>query len=172
MRILVTGGARSGKSRHAQALAESLASERIYLATGQAFDAEMADRIRRHQADRDASWRTIEAPLDVIPHLSAGPVVLLDCLTLWVSNLLHHGAPDGVSAAPPLDLQRAALVQAVRDADNHVILVTNEVGLGVVPMNPLARRFRDEAGWLAQDLAQVCDQVHLCVAGIPMTVKG
>ncbi len=172
MRILVTGGARSGKSRHAQALAESLASERIYLATGQAFDAEMADRIRRHQADRDGSWRTIEETVDVVPHLGSGPVVLLDCLTLWVSNLLFHLAPGEEHAAPPLDDHRAAMVQAVAEAENHVILVTNEVGMGIVPLNPLARRFRDEAGWLAQDLAQVCDEVHLCVAGIPMKVKG
>ena len=105
--------------------------------------------------------------MDVVPHLSAAPVVLLDCLTLWVSNLLHHRGEGADLAA-----DRAALVQAVAQADNHVVLVTNEVGLGIVPMNALARRFRDEAGWLAQDLARVCDQVHLCVAGIPVTVKG
>lgn len=167
MRVLVTGGARSGKSRFAQELAESLAPERVYLATGQAFDDEMADRIRRHQADRGPSWRTVEAPVDLVPHLGAAPVVLLDCLTLWVSNLLHHRGPEA-----DLSADRAALVQAVAAAENHVVLVTNEVGLGIVPMNALARRFRDEAGWLAQDLAAVCDRVHLCVAGIPMTVKG
>lgn len=167
MRVLVTGGARSGKSRHAQALAEALAPERVYLATGQALDAEMADRIRRHRADRDGSWRTVEAPLEVVPHLGAGPVVLLDCLTLWLSNLLHvHGAEADL--AP----HRSALVAAVEEAENHLVLVTNEVGLGIVPMNALARRFRDEAGWLAQELAGVCDRVDLCVAGIPMTVKG
>lgn len=167
MRILVTGGARSGKSRRAQALAEGLASERVYLATGQALDEEMADRIRRHRAERDASWRTVEAPVDVVPHLGDGPVVLLDCLTLWVSNLLHVHGPEA-DLAP----HRRALVQAVEEARNHVVLVTNEVGLGLVPMNALARRFRDEAGWLAQDLAAVCDRVELCVAGIPLTVKG
>ena len=166
MRILVTGGARSGKSRHAQALAEGLGAERIYLATGTASDAEMAHRIRRHQADRGPSWRTIEAATDVVPHLSAGPVVLLDCLTLWVSNLLHHRGERS------LDDDRAALVRAVEEAQNHIILVTNEVGLGIVPMHPLARRFRDEAGWLAQDLARVCDEVHLCVAGLPLKLKG
>lgn len=167
MRVLVTGGARSGKSRYAQTLAESLHPERLYLATGQAWDAEMADRIRRHQGDRGPSWRTIEEPVDVVPHLAAGPVVLLDCLTLWLSNLMHvRGEGADLSA------DRAALVAAVAAADNDLILVTNEVGLGIVPMNRLARRFRDEAGWLAQDLAAVCDRVVLCVAGIPMVVKG
>ena len=163
-KTLVTGGARSGKSRYAQELAESLGSERVYLATGQAFDQEMADRIARHQAERGPGWRTVEAPLQVAEHLGEAPVVLLDCLTLWLSNLMH--------AERDLALERRALVEAVAAAENDLVLVTNEVGLGIVPMNPMARRFRDEAGWLAQDLAQVCDTVVLCVAGIPMKVKG
>lgn len=167
MLTLVTGGARSGKSRYAQDLAESLAPDRVYLATGQAWDDEMADRIRRHQSDRGPSWRTLEEPVDVVGHLSAGPVVLLDCLTLWLSNLLHVRGPEA-----DLTADRQALVRAVAAANNHLVLVTNEVGLGIVPMNALARRFRDEAGWLAQDLARVCDHVVLCVAGLPMAVKG
>lgn len=166
MKALITGGARSGKSRRAQALAESLAPERVYLATGQAFDAEMADRIARHQADRGAGWTTIEAPIDVAPHLhQPGKVVLLDCLTLWVSNLLHE-RKEG-----PLDADFTALADAVQAAPNPVILVTNEVGLGIVPLNPLARRFRDEAGFLGQRLAELCDRVELVALGQVLTLK-
>ena len=166
MKALITGGCRSGKSRRAQALAEQLGQDRVYLATAEAFDDEMRDRIARHQTDRGAGWRTVEAPLDVVAHLTAGDVVLLDCLTLWVSNLMHHRGTDH-----DLSADFEALAKAVAAAPNHVVLVTNEVGLGIVPANPLARRFRDNAGWLAQRLATVCDRVELCVAGIPMRMK-
>ena len=171
MKILVTGGVRSGKSRFAQERAEALASERVYLATGQAFDAEMADRIRRHQAERGPSWRTIEAPVDVEAHLSAGPVVLLDCLTLWLNNLMYTQGIEGGSEDGALLPRFDQLAAAVAASPSHVVLVTNEVGWGIVPMNPLARRFRDNAGWLAQRMATVCDEVHLCVAGLPLRVK-
>ncbi|MCB9765491.1 MAG: bifunctional adenosylcobinamide kinase/adenosylcobinamide-phosphate guanylyltransferase [Alphaproteobacteria bacterium] len=167
MKVLVTGGARSGKSRFAQARAEALGPQRRYLATAQALDAEMAARIRRHQQDRDATWTTVEEPLDIAPRVAGPGVVLVDCLTLWVSNLLLARGEDA-----PLDDALDGLVRAVAEAPNPVVLVTNEVGLGIVPMNPLARRFRDEAGRLAQALASVCDEVVLCVAGLPMWVKG
>ncbi len=167
MKLLVTGGARSGKSRFAQARAEALSPTRTYLATGQAFDAEMADRIRRHQADRDQTWRTVEEPLDIAPLLARPGVVLLDCLTLWVSNLLMaHGEQAD------LEPQLQQLVAAVAAADNPLVLVTNEVGLGIVPANALSRAFRDHAGRLSQLLAPVCDEVVLCVAGLPLWVKG
>lgn len=166
MKILVTGGARSGKSRFAQARAEALHLRRFYLATAQALDAEMADRIARHRADRDASWQTLEEPLDPGPLLHQDGVVLLDCLTLWLSNLLLADRDDA-----DIEAAMEALVSAVATADNPVVLVTNEVGMGIVPSNALARRFRDHSGRLSQLLAAVCDEVVLCVAGLPLTVK-
>ena len=165
---LVTGGCRSGKSRYAQALAESLGPARVMLATAEALDDEMRDRIARHQADRREGWRTIEAPIDIVDHLDQPhDVVLVDCLTLWVSNLLCTDASDAELEAASL-----ALVDRLRDLPGPVILVTNEVGLGIVPMNQLARRFRDQSGFLAQRIAEIADRVVLCVAGIPMIIKG
>lgn len=166
-RILVTGGARSGKSRQAQALAEALCPRRVYLATAQAWDDEMAERIARHQAERGPGWRTVEEPLWPERHLSMpGEVVLLDCLTLWLSNwFLREEQEQGRRAAAE------RLVQAVQDCPGPLVIVTNEVGLGIVPETPLGRAFRDEAGFLAQAMARVCDRVILTVAGIPITIK-
>ena len=164
---LVTGGCRSGKSRYAQSLAESLSSSRVMLATAEALDDEMRARIAKHQADRGSGWRTIEAPREIAPHLDQpGEVVLVDCLTLWVSNLLCTDATDA-------EMESAAreLVEALKASSSPVVLVTNEVGLGIVPMNSLARRFRDHAGFLAQRIAEVADRVVLTVAGIPMIIK-
>lgn len=164
---LVTGGCRSGKSRYAQSLAESLGPDRVMLATAEALDDEMRDRIARHQADRRSGWRTIESPLHIADHLNQpGEVVLVDCLTLWVSNLLCADRTDA-------DMESAAkhLVTQLRRASSPVVLVTNEVGMGIVPMNTLARRFRDHSGFLAQHIAQVADRVVLTVAGIPMIIK-
>lgn len=165
MKVLITGGVRSGKTRYALARAEAAGPARIYLATAQALDAEMAERIRRHQAERGPGWRTVEEPLDIARHLDGGPV-LVDCLTLWLSNLLHARG-EGASLEADFD----ALAEAVQRASGPLFLVTNEVGLGIVPENALARRFRDEAGRLAQRLALVCDEVVLCVAGLPLHVK-
>lgn len=167
---LVTGGARSGKSLFAQDLVESMGPGRVFLATGQAFDAEMDERIRRHQADRGAGWETVEEPLDIIGFLQGGGAtgrpVLVDCLTLWVSNLMfHHGEETDLQ---PIFEQLALTVQR---SESPVVLVTNEVGLGIVPDNALARRFRDNAGWLNQRLGRACEGVVLCVAGIPLTIK-
>jgi adenosylcobinamide kinase/adenosylcobinamide-phosphate guanylyltransferase len=140
--LLVLGGARSGKSRYAQQRVEACAGRLAYIATAQALDAEMADRIARHRADRDARWHTIEAPLDLAAALArAGEshaAILVDCLTLWLSNLLLADR----------DPQREgmALAEAVAACPVPVALVANEVGLGIVPDNALARRFRDEAG--------------------------
>jgi adenosylcobinamide kinase/adenosylcobinamide-phosphate guanylyltransferase len=164
--ILVLGGARSGKSRHAQALAEKLAPDRLFVATAQAFDDEMRDRIARHRADRDASWRTIEVPRDlpqaIREHGRADHVVLVDCLTLWLSNLLLADA----------DLAAATdeLTAATAMATAPIVFVSNEVGFGIVPDNALARRFRDAAGRLNQRLAAECDATDLVVAGIPLRI--
>lgn len=164
---LVLGGARSGKSRHAQALAEAAGGRLVYVATAQAFDDEMADRISRHQADRDARWTTVEAPLDlaatVARHASPDVTLLVDCLTLWTSNLLL--------AEKPWELELDALTAAVASNKGRMILVSNEVGLGIVPDNALARRFRDMAGTINQKIAAVATHVHFVAAGLSLVLK-
>ncbi|GAC1347457.1 MAG: bifunctional adenosylcobinamide kinase/adenosylcobinamide-phosphate guanylyltransferase [Acetobacteraceae bacterium] len=160
---LVLGGARSGKSRHAEALLTALPAPWIYVATAQAFDDEMRERVALHRASRGPGWRTVEEPLDVAGALSAGEPALVDCLTLWLTNLML-GEHD-IAAA--LDAVEAAL--AARSAPT--VLVANEVGLGIVPDNALARRFRDEAGRLNQRMAARADAVVLTVAGLPLRVK-
>ena len=167
MKILVTGGARSGKTGHALQLAEALAADRVYVATAEALDEEMRDRIRRHQDERDPSWVTVEAPLDPATALSApGRVVLLDCLTLWVNNLMCAELSDAEVRARFGDL-----VEALLAAPNPVVLITNEVGMGIVPMNAMARRFRDLQGWMNQDVARVCDAAWLMASGLPLQLK-
>ncbi len=161
------GGARSGKSRLAQEYAESFGGPLIYLATGQPFDSEMADRIARHRIDRGPRWRTVECPLELPAAVTReavdGAVVLVDCLTLWASNLLLADA-DAASAC-------AALIAALATADGPVILVSNEVGLGIVPDNALARRFRDDVGRLHQAVAAVADTVYFVAAGLKLQLK-
>lgn len=165
---MVLGGARSGKSRRAQALAEECAGERVFVATAQAFDREMAERIALHQRDRDAGWRTVEAPTDLAGAIGReageGRVLLVDCLTLWVSNLLLADAD--------IDAAGDALVNGLAETAGDIVLVSNEVGYGIVPDNALARRFRDAAGRLNQRVAAVCDVVELVVAGLPLRIKG
>ncbi len=165
MHLLVTGGVRSGKSRFAQEQAEQLADRRVFLATGRAWDDEMGERIKRHQDDRDTTWRTIEEPIRVWEHLDQpGCVVLLDCLTMWLTNILL----EEIELEPAI----VSLEEALAAVGNPVVLVTNEVGWGIVPQNALARRFRDEAGRLSQRLARVCDRVVLVAAGLPLELKG
>lgn len=159
------GGARSGKSRHAEALITRLPPPWVYVATAQAFDDEMRARIMEHRGRRAAGWRTIEAPLALADALrDAGDApVLVDCLTLWLSNLMLADADlDAAEAALDAALGRAA----------PTVLVSNEVGLGIVPDNALARRFRDQAGRLHQRLAARADRVVLTVAGLPLFLKG
>jgi len=169
--LLVLGGARSGKSRHAQARAEALAAagaRLLFVATAQVLDDEMADRVARHRADRGLEWSTVEEPLDlggVIRRESrADAVLLVDCLTLWCSNLMF--------ADRDVDAATADLVAALADAPGAVILVSNEVGLGIVPENALARRFRDLAGRINQAVAAAADEVLFVAAGLPLTLKG
>ncbi|PEQ13675.1 bifunctional adenosylcobinamide kinase/adenosylcobinamide-phosphate guanylyltransferase [Novosphingobium sp. PC22D] len=160
-RLLVLGGARSGKSRYAQQRAEAMRRERIFIATAQAFDAEMEERITRHRRDRGPDWRTIEAPLDLPESITAAAradaVLLVDCLTLWTTNLMM--AERDVGAAT------ARLAEALATAHGPVVVVANEVGWGIVPDNPLARAFRDHAGLVNQAAAQAVDEVRLVVAG-------
>ena len=163
--VLLLGGARSGKSRIAQARAEALAGELVYVATGEALDAEMAERIARHRADRGPRWRTVESPIDLPDAIGRenGRVLLVDCLTLWLSNLLL-GERDIAAATDQL-------LAALDAASGTVLLVSNEVGLGIVPENALARRFRDEAGRMNQRVAAVADEVLLVAAGLTLRMK-
>jgi len=164
---LVLGGARSGKSRHAEALVESQPGDCIYIATAEAWDAEMVERISRHQQQRGSRWRTVEAPLDLVETLGrvAGPgrAVLVDCLTLWLSNLMH--ADRDIAA------ETDRLVRWLAAPAGPVVLVSNEVGLGIVPDNALARAFRDHAGRLHQAVAAVVPSVVFVAAGLPLTLK-
>ncbi len=164
---LVLGGVRSGKSRHAEALVEAAPPPWYYIATAEALDDEMRRRIDAHRGRRGAGWRTVEAPLDLAAALDAAPAgapVLVDCLTLWLSNLMLAERP----AEPAVD----ALMHALGRRRGLTVLVSNEVGLGIVPENRLARDFRDAAGNLHRRVAAIALHVHFMVAGIPTIVKG
>ncbi|APV35329.1 bifunctional adenosylcobinamide kinase/adenosylcobinamide-phosphate guanylyltransferase [Acinetobacter soli] len=167
---LILGGARSGKSRHAEKTAKSFACPVIYIATAEARDAEMQERIRHHQSQRPAEWNLVEAPLDLVDQLLAhdhdNQVILIDCLTLWLSNLLITEDVHFQSQ------QCDRLVQILPTLKSDVIMVSNETGLGVVPMGELSRRFVDESGRLHQRLGKVVDKVEFCVAGFAMCLKG
>ena len=167
-RTLVLGGARSGKSRYALEFGESLSGNRVFIATAQGFDVEMRGRIARHRADRDSSWRTVEeavAVWDVIGReCRIGRVVVLDCLTLWLNNVMLH--ERDVEA----DIERS--VACLEGVKGDVILVSNEIGLGLVPDTELGREFRDLHGRMNQRVAAVCDRVLFMVAGLPVVVKG
>lgn len=166
--LLVLGGARSGKSRHAQNVAEAIGGELVYVATAQALDAEMEERIARHRADRDARWRTVEAPLELAGAIALNDApntaILVDCLTLWASNLLL-GELDTESAV-------AGVIDVVGRVKGRLILVSNETGLGIVPDNALARRFRDLAGRINQRVAAAVGSVDFVLAGIPRRWRG
>ena len=168
--VLVTGGARSGKSRFAQDLVEGWGARILYVATAEALDEEMADRIGRHRADRGDRWTTLEEPLNLPRALSEATGydgALLDCLTLWASNLLgRHGEDD---AALHDEVQR--FLASLASFPGRLCLVTNEVGLGVVPENALARRFRDVAGRINQQVAALCDEAYLVSVGLPLRLK-
>tara|TARA_R110000787_G_scaffold71794_11_gene159982 strand:- start:26267 stop:26770 length:504 start_codon:yes stop_codon:yes gene_type:complete len=162
----ILGGARSGKSARAQALAEAAGETRVYIATAEALDEEMVARIARHKADRGAGWRTAEAPLDLVAAMEAAdaPVVLVDCLTLWLSNLMHHERD--------VEVETQVLCACLGRFGGEVILVSNEVGLGLVPETPLGRAFRDAQGRLNQRVAAACDVVEFVAAGLPLRLKG
>ena len=163
---LVIGGARCGKSAHAERLIAALTPPWTYIATAQAFDEEMRERIAIHQARREGDWRTLEAPLDLagaLDGLGEGAPVLLDCLTLWLTN--HMLAEHDLAA------ECDRLEKVLAKPKGPWFVVSNEVGMGIVPDNALARRFRDEAGRLNQRVAAIADRVIFMVAGIPMQVK-
>ena len=166
MLTLVLGGARSGKSRYAESLIARLPQPWIYIATAEARDDEMAARITEHQARREAGWQTIEAPHEVPEALREAPAdaaVLVDCLTLWLTNVML-GSLD-------VEKMTAKLEDALRARGGETVLVSNEVGLGIVPENELGRRFRDAQGLLNQRMAALSERVVLMVAGLPINVK-
>ena len=163
---LVLGGARSGKTARALALCPD--PPRVYLATAQALDREMTARIAAHRAERSDGWETVEEPLDLVPALrtAAGEerTVLVDCLTLWLSNLMHSDR-DPVA-------EGAMLAEALPVLPGRIVLVSNEVGMGLVPMEKLSRDFRDAQGRLNQTVAAACDRVEFVAAGLPLVLKG
>jgi adenosylcobinamide kinase/adenosylcobinamide-phosphate guanylyltransferase len=168
---LITGGARSGKSSHALALAARCrGGRRGFIATAEALDDEMRERIARHQAERPAAFETIEAPIAIVDALAGfeGRIdtVVIDCLTLWVANLMGRGLSDD-----ELGTEAARLVAALTRASFNAIVVTDEVGWGIVPVDATARRFRDRLGWTNQAVARATDRVILMVAGYPLVVK-
>jgi len=169
-KMLVLGGVRSGKSRYAAELARARAGAVTVIATGEARDEEMAARIAAHRRRRDARWRVIEEPVRLAAALhaagSADGLVIVDCLTLWLSNLLGENDEEAAQR------ETRALLAALPALSGDCILISNEVGFGIIPANALARRFGDEAGLLHQRVAALCDRVILMVAGLPLTVKG
>jgi adenosylcobinamide kinase / adenosylcobinamide-phosphate guanylyltransferase len=166
--ILVLGGARSGKSRYAEELAGKHRGERIYIATAEAGDEEMRQRIADHRQQRGMQWQTVEEPIELPNALQdmcgEGRLVLVDCITLWLSNLMLRGR----------DVQREIdrFCMMLPGLEGTVILVSNEVGFGIVPENALARRFRDEAGFANQRIAAACDEVVVMFAGMALKLKG
>lgn len=166
--VLVLGGARSGKSSFAEKLVEASGLRPVYLATGRAFDEEMESRIATHRDRRGPQWQTVEEPLDLVAALSKhtgdGRFVLVDCLTLWITNLMMAG--HDIAA----ETQR--LTEALPGLSGPAVFVSNEVGLGIVPENRMAREFRDHAGFLHQAVAAVADEVYFMAAGLSLKMKG
>jgi len=182
--ILILGGARSGKSRFAQQLAQACSDEEqrsvVYIATAEAGDEHMRQRIERHRRDRPLGWETVEAPQNVVAAIEAArdsaAAIIVDCLTLWISNLLLAGGEEfneeqAASREEAILDEVEALTPATRKAKCQVIVVSNEVGMGIVPLTRLGRIFRDIAGRANQALAQAADEVYVMWAGLPQRIK-
>jgi adenosylcobinamide kinase / adenosylcobinamide-phosphate guanylyltransferase len=170
--ILLIGGSRSGKSRYAENLAYSYNPERCFIATAQPFDDEMRERIARHQRDREGNFSsTIEEPLDLAKALERIPketsVAVVDCMTVWMGNLMYHSKLIGDHFKEVQDF-----LSALQNPPCDIVIVTNEIGQGIVPGDAESRLFRDHAGWLNQDLAALAHTVVWMVAGIPVVIKG
>lgn len=170
---LILGGASSGKSLYAEQLAKNSAKEVIYIATAEAKDLEMQHRIQKHQQQRPSHWQTVEEPLFLAQALTkyAHPkrCLLVDCLTLWLSNSLFN--PQGDMQTQVFEQQRAKLIAILPQLNTDIILVSNELGLGVVPMSAMTRKFVEETGKLHQELAQICQRVILVTAGLAQVLK-
>lgn len=169
--VFITGGARSGKSHFAQELAGKFPGPKAYLATAQALDEEMSERIRRHRENRPADWQTLEEPLMVPECVEAHgdyfSVIILDCLTLWISNLMMAGRVES-----GILKETDRLLEICRQAECSLILVANEVGMGIVPDNLQARVFRDLSGLIQQKVARMADEAFFLVSGLPQKIKG
>ncbi|MFJ5296926.1 bifunctional adenosylcobinamide kinase/adenosylcobinamide-phosphate guanylyltransferase [Pseudomonas sp. NPDC088368] len=167
---LILGGARSGKSRLAEKLASDSGLDVVYIATSQPLDGEMNQRVASHRARRPDTWGLVEEPLELARVLKEnageGTCLLVDCLTLWLTNLLMLDDPQRLAK------ERDVLLDCLAQLPGDIIFVSNETGLGVVPLGELTRRYVDEAGWLHQALAERCQRVVFTVAGLPMTLKG
>lgn len=182
MRELIIGGARSGKSAHAERLADESGLRVVYVATAQVLDGEMERRVAVHRARRPADWGLVESPLNLAEtlrhHARSDTCLLVDCLTLWLSNLLFAGdAARQAEAGQAIDCrlfsgETRALIETLPELPGQVIMVSNEVGCGVVPMHAVSRLFADEQGRLNQRVAAVCDRVTLVAAGLPLRLKG
>ena len=164
--ILVTGGARSGKSVFAEKRTKQLGSSLIYIATSEVIDSEMKKRVEEHQARRGSEWQTLHAPINLTEALietdGKGPC-LVDCLTFWLNNLIFHDED--------IDAAKKELITVLNERSDPVVLVTNEIGSGIIPENALARRFLDEAGRLNQTISQIADEVYVSISGIPLQIK-
>jgi len=175
---LILGGARSGKSSYAQKLAEESGKSVTFLATAQALDEEMSARIQKHKAERPAHWETLEVPFDIVPHVIEikSEVVILDCITLLLSNILMKFVKDDLVNEEPFmqAVQKEVndLLSVIGEANQQWLIISNEVGLGLVPPYQMGRVYRDGLGWANQRLAREAEKVLLMVAGIPMIVKG
>ena len=173
--IFITGGRRSGKSSYALELAESMGEKRLYIATAEALDDEMKERIARHREERGDSWDTAEEPIDIVnilAHSKKYNVILIDCLTLWLCNIMHSGEPNNEPDDETIMRHINSLADSCSSSDTKVIAVTNELGLGIIPGDPLSRRFTDLAGIMNQRMAAAADRVVMTVSGIPLTIKG
>jgi len=168
--IFITGGARSGKSRLAERLAEGFGAPLCYIATGEARDGEMAERIDRHRQRRGSAWQTVEEPLQLVEAIREKDgrcrAILVDCITLWITNLLFHH-----DAVEPVFVEVRTLAELLPTLQTPLILVSNEVGMGIVPENALARSFRDLAGHTNQILAEAADEAYVTISGIPLKIK-
>lgn len=168
-RHLILGGARSGKSHFAEQLAKNSGTDVIYIATAKVMDDEIAQRVKRHKQDRPSHWKTVEEPLMLADSLqqysSPKHTIVVDCLTMWLMNLLSNNNEK------QLQSEQEKLLEIITKLEGHIILVSNEVGMGIIPMGELTRKYVDEAGRLHQALAQEVDQVTLMVAGLPLKIK-
>lgn len=166
MKHLITGGARSGKSRYAENCARDSGKELVYLATAQAKDEEMAERISLHKSQRGNHWSLVEEPLQLAQQLekfsNTESCIVVDCLTLWLNNCLESDC---------WSKEKSKLIDILRTSEADIILVGNEVGSGIVPLGALTRTFVDENGWLHQDIAKVCSHVTTVIAGLPLVLK-
>ena len=169
--MLVTGGAKSGKSRIALDFCNSLDKNRVFLATAQAFDREMTERIRRHKEERGSGWSTIEEPLNVAEAISSvdnkDTVILFDCFTLWLNNLYMKHKKDHDAAVNKIN----NLLALLTNVQGMIVVVSNEVGMGIVPDNELSRRYRDDAGSANQRIARISEKVIAVIAGLPLVLK-